>query len=78
MSADANYATPEPAVNVISLPSHLPPQLENVVDTPGYSEVPANIKKVLCILVSRGHIYYSTHFRPIVTRRRRAQHEVLK
>ena len=78
MSADTNYATPEPAANVISLPSSLPPQLENVVDTPGYSEVPVNIKKVLSICVMRGHTYYSTHFRPIVTERRRAQHEVLK
>ena len=49
MSADTNYATTEPAVNVIPLPSSLPlpttpsPQLENVVDMPGYSEVPVNI-----------------------------------
>ena len=84
MSADTNYVTAEPAVNVISLPSPLPPtttpspQLENVVDMPGYSEVPVNIKKVLYILVLRGHIYYSTHFRPIVTGRRTAQHEVPK
>ena len=76
MSADTNYATPEPAANVISLPSPLPPQLENVVDTPGYSEVPVHIKKVLCILL-RGHTYYSPHFRPIVTGRR-VQHELLK
>ena len=46
-----NYATPEPAANVIPLPSPLPPtttpssQLENVVDIPGYSEVPVNIKR---------------------------------
>ena len=45
-----NYATTKPAVNVIPLPSPLPPpttsspQLENVVDMPGYSEVPVNIK----------------------------------
>ena len=51
MSADTNYATPEPAANVIPLPSPLPPttthspQLENVVDIPGYSEVPVNIKR---------------------------------
>ena len=51
MSADTNYATPEPAVNVISLPSPLPPQLENVVDIPGYSQVSVNIKKVLCIYI---------------------------
>ena len=44
MSADTNYATPEPAANVIPLPSPLPhsttpsPQLENVVDMPGYSD----------------------------------------
>ena len=55
MSADTNYAIPEPAVNVIPLPSSLPPtttsspQLENFVDMPGYSEVPFNIKKVLSI-----------------------------
>ena len=77
MSADTNYATPELPVNVIPLFSHPPPQLENVVDIPGYSEVPVNIKKVLCICVMRGHIYCSNHFRPIVTGRR-AQHEVLK
>ena len=47
-------------------------------DTPGYSEVPVNIKKVLYAHVMRGHPYYSTYFRPIVTGRRRAQHEVLK
>ena len=75
MSADTNYATPEPAANVISLPSPLLPQLENVIDTPGYSEVPVNIKKVLRIYIMRGHTHYSTHFRPIVTERRRAQHE---
>ena len=51
MSVGANYATP--AVNVIPLPSPLPPpttsssQLENVVDIPGYSEVPVNIKKIV-------------------------------
>ena len=78
MLADTNYATPEPAANVISLPSPLPPQLENVIDTPGYSEVPVNIKKVLSICVMRGHTHYSTHFRLIVTGRRRAQHKVLK
>ena len=49
MSANANYGTPEPDANVISLSSPLPPQLENVVDIPGYSEVSVNIKKVLCI-----------------------------
>ena len=78
MSADTNYATPEPAANVIPLPSPLPPfttpspQLENVVDIPGYSEVPVNIKKVLSICLMRGHTHYSTHFRPIVTGRRKA------
>ena len=57
MSASINYARPESAVNVIPLPSPLPPyttsspQLENVVDIPGYSEVPVNIKKVLSICV---------------------------
>ena len=75
MSADTNYATPEPAANVIPLPSPLPPQLENVVDIPGYSEVPVNIKKVIGICVMRGHTHYSTHFRPIVAGRR-GQHEV--
>ena len=56
MTADTNYATPEPAANDIPLPSPLPPpitpspHLENVVDTPGYSEVPVNIKKVLSIV----------------------------
>ena len=79
-----NYATPEPVANVIPLSSPLlppttpSPQLESVVDTLGYSEVPVNIKKVLSICVMRGHTHYSTHFRPIVTRRRRAQHEVPK
>ena len=83
MSADTNYATPEPAANV-TLSSTLPPsttpspQLENVVDTPGYSEVSVNIKKVLSICVMRGHTHYSNHFRPIVTGRRKAQHEVPK
>ena len=54
---DTNYVTTKPAVDVISLPSPLlsttthSPQLENVVDTPGYSEVPVNIKKVLSICV---------------------------
>ena len=54
---DTNYATPEPAVNVIPLPSPLPPpttissQLENVVDIPGYSEVFVNIEKVLSVYV---------------------------
>ena len=73
---DTNYATPEPAANVIPLPSPLPPsttsspQLENVVDIPGYSEVPVNIEKVLSICAMRGHTYSSTHFRLIVTRRR--------
>ena len=88
---DPTYQTPEklqtlPRDNVptIPLPSPLPPpttsspQLENVVDTPGYSEVPVNIKKVLSICVMRGRTHYSTHFRPIVTERRRAQHEVPK
>ena len=76
MSADTNYATPEPAANVIPLPSPLPPpttpspQLENVVDMPGYSQVPVKIKKVLSICVTRGHTHYSPHFRPIVTGRR--------
>ena len=57
VSTDTNYATPEPAVNIILSPSPLPPtttpspQLESVVDTPGYSEVPVNIKKVLSICV---------------------------
>ena len=75
-----NYATTELASNLIPLPSPLlpittpSPQLENVIDTPGYSEVPVNIKKILYICVMRGH----THFRPIVTERRRAQHEILK
>ena len=79
-----NYATPEPAANVIPLSSPLPPpttpspQLENVVDIPGYSEVPVNIKKVLSICVMRRHTHYSTHFRPIVTRRRGVQHKVPK
>ena len=49
VSADTNYATPEPAANVIPLPSPLlppttsSPQLENAVDIPGYSEVPVNM-----------------------------------
>ena len=44
MSADTNYATPEPAANVILSLFPLPlfttpyPQLENVVDMPGYSD----------------------------------------
>ena len=65
MLADTSYATPKPAVNVIPLSSPLPPpttsssQLENVVDIPGYSEVPVNIKKVLSICVMRGHTHYS-------------------
>ena len=67
MSADANYAIPEPVPSPLP-PS--PPQLENVVDMPGYSEVPVNIKKVLSICVLRGHIHYSTHFRPIIIRRK--------
>ena len=81
MSADTNYATPEPAVNVIPLSSPLPPlttpssQLKNVVDIPGYSEVPVNIKKVLSICVMKGYTHYFTHFRPIVVGRR-GQHEV--
>ena len=84
MSADTNYVTPEPAANVISLPCPLPPtttpssQLENVVDTPRYSEVLVNIKKVLNICVMRGHTHYSTYFRPIVTKKRKAQHKILK
>ena len=84
MPANTNYATPEPAVNVIPLPSPLPPpttlssQLENVVDMPGYSEVPVNIKKVLSICVMREYTYYSTQFRLIVTGRRRAQYEIPK
>ena len=84
MSADSNYATPEPAANVISLLCPLPPtttpspQLENVVDMPGYSEVPVNIKKVLNICVMRGHTHYSTNFRPILTGKRKAQHKILK
>ena len=74
-----NYATPEPAANVIPLSSPLPlpttpsPQLESVVNMPGY-----NIKKVLSICVMSGHTHYSTNFRPIVTRRRMVQHEVPK
>ena len=75
MSADTNYATPELAAIDIPLPSPLPPttpspQLENVVDTPGYDQVPVNIKKVLSICLTREHTHYSTHFRPIVTGRR--------
>ena len=53
-------------------------QLENVVDIPCYSEVPVNIKKVKSICVMRGHIHYFTHFRPIVTGKRRGQHKVPK
>ena len=51
MSANTNYATTEPAVNVTPLPSPLlppttpSPQLENAVDTPSYSEVPVSIKR---------------------------------
>ena len=54
---NTNCATPEPAVNVVPLLSPLPPpttsstQLKNVVNIPGYSEVPVNIKKVLSICV---------------------------
>ena len=82
--ADRNYVTIKPAANVIPLPSPLPPptthspQLENVINMPGYSEVSVNIKKVLSICVMRGHTHYFNHFRPIVTGRRKAQHEVLK
>ena len=78
-SADTYYVIPEPAVNVIPLPSPLPPpttsssQLENVVDMPGYSEVPVNIKKVFGICAMRGHTHYSTHCRPILTERRGQQ-----
>ena len=50
-----NYATTEPAPNVVPLFSPLPPQLENVVDIPGYSEVPVNIKKVLSMCNERTH-----------------------
>ena len=84
MSAHTNNSTPEPAANVIPLPSPLPPtttpspQVENVVDTPGYSEVLVNIKKVLNICVMRGHTHYSTNFRPILTGKRKAQHKILK
>ena len=52
VSANANYATSEPAADVIPLPSPLPPptthspQLENVVDIPGYKEISIYVKKV--------------------------------
>ena len=78
-SADTYYVIPEPAVNVIPLPSPLPPpttsssQLENVVDTPGYSEVPVNIKIVLSLYIMIRHSHYSIHCRPILTERRGQQ-----